>query len=73
MLSQVAEVAIEALFQANADNKIVEIVGSKSGSGTPKDVWFDIPMAPSSGCATPVWVFRYYHIPTAASAYAYIG
>jgi len=50
----VAEVAIEALFQANADNKIVEIVGSKSGSGTPKDVWFDIPIAPSSGCATPV-------------------
>jgi len=47
----VAEVAIEALFQASADNKIVEIVGTP-GAGAPKSSWFDVPIAPVSGCAT---------------------
>jgi hypothetical protein len=51
LLSQVAEVAIEALFQASADNKIVEIVGTP-GAGAPKSSWFDVPIAPVSGCAT---------------------
>jgi uncharacterized protein YbjT (DUF2867 family) len=52
-LLQVAEVAIEALFQASADNKIVEIVGTP-GAGSTKSKWFDVPVAPTSGCATPV-------------------
>eukprot|EP00238_Polyblepharides_amylifera_P001170 CAMPEP_0196571398 /NCGR_PEP_ID=MMETSP1081-20130531/1587_1 /TAXON_ID=36882 /ORGANISM="Pyramimonas amylifera, Strain CCMP720" /LENGTH=354 /DNA_ID=CAMNT_0041888335 /DNA_START=94 /DNA_END=1158 /DNA_ORIENTATION=+ len=47
----VAEVTVEALFASKANKKIVEMVGVKTG-GTPKESWFDVPVAPSFGCAT---------------------
>eukprot|EP00238_Polyblepharides_amylifera_P001543 CAMPEP_0196573266 /NCGR_PEP_ID=MMETSP1081-20130531/3193_1 /TAXON_ID=36882 /ORGANISM="Pyramimonas amylifera, Strain CCMP720" /LENGTH=351 /DNA_ID=CAMNT_0041890915 /DNA_START=99 /DNA_END=1154 /DNA_ORIENTATION=- len=53
--TNVASIAVEALFQTQANRKIVEVVESGSEENrTPKNSWFDVPIAPSDSCANPV-------------------